>query len=148
MSEDDPLGLRRFLLAQDGIYGTALTELRSGRKRSHWMWFVFPQIEGLGSSPLAQRYAIGSLAEAEAYLRHPILGPRLVECAEAVLAVTGRSAHEIFGSPDDAKLRSSATLFAAACPAGSVFDRLLDRYFAGERDQATLRRLGSVSPAA
>lgn len=148
MTEDDPHELRRFLQAQDGIYATALTELQSGRKRSHWMWFVFPQIEGLGSSPLAQRYAIGSAAEAEAYIRHPILGPRLVECAEAVLSVAGRSAHEIFGSPDDMKVKSCATLFAAVSPAGSVFERLLDRYFAGERDQATIRRLGPVSPAA
>ena len=140
--------LDRFVAAQRADYAIALAELRGGRKRTHWMWYVFPQVEGLGRSRTAQRYAIGSAAEAKAYLRHPILGPRLVECAEAVLAVTGRSAHEIFGSPDDVKLRSSATLFAMVSPAGSVFERLLDRYFAGERDEATVRRLGSLPPVA
>jgi uncharacterized protein (DUF1810 family) len=128
--------------AQAGDYDRALAELRAGRKRSHWMWYVFPQFAGLGFSPTSQRYAIRSAAEAEAYLRHPVLGPRLVECCEAVLGVTGRSAHDIFGSPDDLKLRSCATLFAAVSAPGSVFQRVLDQYFGGERDERTLRLLG------
>ncbi len=140
----DPHDLRRFLLAQDGACATALAELRSGRKRSHWMWFVFPQFAGLGSSATSRHFAIRSADEARAYLAHPVLGPRLVECADAVLAVTGRSAHEIFGSPDDQKLRSSATLFASVSPPGSVFERLLDTYFGGRRDDATLRLIGSA----
>ena len=110
------------------------------------MWFVFPQIEGLGSSWMAQRYAIASAAEAEAYLRHPVLGSRLVECAEALLAIEGRSAREILGPPDDLKLKSSATLFAAVSPPGSAFERVLDKYFAGERDEATLRRIANGWP--
>ena len=134
--------LNRFLLGQESLYGLALSELRSGRKRSHWMWFVFPQFAGLGASPLSQHYAIKSVAEAEAYLRHPVLGPRLVDCCEAVLAVKGRTAFEIFGSPDDLKLRSCATLFALVSPEGSAFARLLDQYFDGEPDSATLRLLG------
>jgi uncharacterized protein (DUF1810 family) len=138
----DPHDLARFVQAQAHDYARALSELRSGHKRSHWMWYVFPQCHGLGSSPTAAHYAIRSLAEAEAYLRHAVLGPRLVECAEALLAIEGRSAHEIFGSPDDLKLRSSATLFALVSPAGSVFEQLLDRYFAGVRDDRTLRLLG------
>jgi uncharacterized protein (DUF1810 family) len=139
---DDPHDLDRFVEAQEDCYARALAEVRSGRKRSHWMWYVFPQLEGLGSSPTSRRYAIRSLAEAEAYLRHPILGPRLVECSEAALGVEGRSALEVFGSPDDMKLRSCATLFACVSPAGSVFHRLLDRYFQGRRDDRTLRLLG------
>lgn len=131
--------LNRFLLGQESLYGLALSELRSGRKRSHWMWFVFPQFVGLGASPMSQHYAIKSVAEAEAYLRHPVLGPRLVECCEAVLAVQGRTAFEIFGSPDDLKLRSCATLFAHVSPAGSVFERLLARYFPEGPDDRTLR---------
>lgn len=140
----DPYDLARFVTAQRDVYPIALAELQAGRKRSHWMWFVFPQVEGLGSSWMAQRYAIASAAEAEAYLRHPVLGPRLVECADAVLSITGRSAHEIFGSPDDLKLRSSATLFASVSPPGSVFERLLGTYFGGSRDDATLRLIGSA----
>src|SRR5882672_11672657 len=128
---NDPHDLRRFVDAQSRNYVDALSELRSGQKRSHWMWYVFPQYEGLGRSPMAQRYAIKSVAEAEAYLRHPLLGPRLIECAEALLGLEGRSAHQIFGSPDDTKLRSSATLFSRVAPAGSVFHRVLHRYFAG-----------------
>lgn len=131
--------LNRFLLGQEALYGLALSELRSGRKRSHWMWFVFPQFVGLGASPMSQHYAIKSAAEAEAYLRHPVLGPRLVECCEAVLSVKGRTAFEIFGSPDDLKLRSSATLFAHVSPAGSVFERLLEHYFPDGPDDRTLR---------
>jgi len=135
--------LNRFLLGQESLYGLALSELRSGRKRSHWMWFVFPQFAGLGASPLSQHYAIKSVAEAEAYLRHPVLGPRLVDCCEAVLAVKGRTAFEIFGSPDDLKLRSCATLFAHVSPAGSVFERLLARYFPDGPDDRTLLLLTS-----
>ena len=135
--------LNRFLLGQESLYGLALSELRSGRKRSHWMWFVFLQFAGLGASPLSQHYAIKSVAEAEAYLRHPVLGPRLVDCCEAVLAVKGRTAFEIFGSPDDLKLRSCATLFAQVSPAGSVFERLLARYFPDGPDDRTLLLLTS-----
>ena len=113
---DDPYDLGRFVRAQEPDYGRALSEIRAGRKRSHWMWYVFPQFAGLGSSPTARFYAIKSAAEAEAYLRHPVLGPRLAECGEAALGVEGRSAHDIFGSPDDLKLRSSATLFARGRP--------------------------------
>ena len=131
--------LNRFLMGQESLYGLALSELRSGRKRSHWMWFVFPQYAGLGASPMSQHYAIKSVAEAEAYLRHPVLGPRLVECCEAVLAVKGRTAFEILGSPDDLKLRSCATLFAHVSPPGSVFERLLARYFPEGPDDRTLR---------
>ena len=130
--------LDRFLQAQREVYAIALREIRSGRKQSHWMWFIFPQIDGLGSSPTARRYAIKTKAEAAAYLEHPVLGARIVECAEAALAVDGRSATEIFGVPDDMKLRSSATLFAAVAPPGSVFERLLERYFGGQPDQRTL----------
>jgi uncharacterized protein (DUF1810 family) len=141
----DPFDLRRFVEAQQHCYEQALGEIRAGDKVSHWMWFVFPQLEGLGSSPTARRYAIKSLAEAEAYLKHPVLGPRLLECAEAALAVEGRSAWAIFGSPDDLKLRSSATLFGLVSPPRSVFHRLVDRYFDGEPDSATLRLLGIAS---
>ncbi len=137
----DDHSLRRFLDAQKGIYEIALSEIREGRKRSHWMWFIFPQYAGLGISPTSQRYAIKSVAEAEAYLTHPVLGRQLLDCAEAVLRVEGRSAHEIFGSPDDIKLKSSATLFAHISPTGSVFERVLDKYFRSERDGKTLRLL-------
>ena len=138
----DPYNLNRFVQAQRHSYEQALSEVKNGRKASHWMWYIFPQFEALGFSPISRQYAIKSLAEAEAYLAHPILGPRLTECAEAALSVEGRSAHDVFGSPDDMKLRSCATLFALASPAGSVFDRLLDRYFQGEPDPKTLRLLG------
>ena len=135
---EDSFDLVRFLQAQEGDYQTALSELRSGRKQSHWMWYVFPQFEGLGLSTISRRYSIKSRAEAEAYLAHPILGPRLVECAQAALDVNGRSALELFGSPDDLKLRSSATLFALVSPPDSVFQRVLDKYFQGERDARTI----------
>jgi uncharacterized protein (DUF1810 family) len=138
---NDPHWLIRFVEAQHSTYAQALAEIRSGRKESHWMWFVFPQFAGLGSSPASVYYAIVSMEEADAYLRHPVLGPRLVECAEAVLAVEGRSAAEIFGSPDDLKLRSCATLFAHVSPPGSVFERILTRYYDGEPDAMTLRLL-------
>lgn len=145
----DPHDLNRFVEAQEGVYEQALAEVRGGRKRSHWMWFIFPQIDGLGSSAMAKRYAIKSRAEAEAYLAHPVLGPRLVACAEAAAGIPGTaSALDVFGSPDDMKLRSSATLFACVSPAGSVFDRVLDRYFRGERDPATLRLLSTASAPA
>jgi uncharacterized protein (DUF1810 family) len=137
----DSYDLARFVEAQRLSYETALAELEHGRKVSHWMWYIFPQADGLGFSATAKRYSISSLAEAEAYLRHPILGPRLAACASATLAVDGRSARDIFGSPDDLKLRSCATLFAAVSPAGSVFHRLLDQYFGGQADAETLRLL-------
>ncbi len=143
MSPDpDPHDLARFVAAQGGDYDRALAEVRSGRKETHWMWYVFPQIDGLGHSATAKRYAIAGRAEAEAYLGHPLLGSRLVECAEAALAVPRKSAAEVFGSPDDLKLRSCATLFACVAPDGSVFHRLLARYFPSGPDYATLRLLG------
>jgi uncharacterized protein (DUF1810 family) len=130
--------LARFLQAQQGQYEMALGEIRSGQKRSHWMWYVFPQFAGLGSSPTSVHYAIKSRAEAEAYLAHPVLGRRLLECAEAILKIQDRSAHEIFGSPDDMKLRSSATLFASVSPTGSVFHHIIDKYFDGKPDARTV----------
>jgi uncharacterized protein (DUF1810 family) len=138
---DDAHNLVRFVQAQEDDYDQALAEIRSGRKLSHWMWYIFPQLEGLGFSATSRRYAIKSLAEAKAYLSHPVLGRRLVQCAEATLGVQGRSALEIFGTPDDMKLHSCSTLFAYVSPAGSVFDRLLDKYFQGRRDAQTLRLL-------
>lgn len=138
---NDPHWLVRFVEAQDSTYAQALSEIRSGHKESHWMWFVFPQLAGLGPSAASVYYAIGSLEEADAYLRHPVLGPRLLECAEAVLAVEGKSAAEIFGSPDDLKLRSCATLFARVSPPGSVFEQLLDKYYGGDPDPMTLQLL-------
>ena len=139
----DPFNLARFVSAQAKVYATVLAELRNGEKRTHWMWYIFPQIAGLGHSPTAQYYAIQSRAEAEHYLLHPILGPRLRECTAAVLATKGRSAWEIFGSPDDLKLRSCMTLFAAVAEPGSLFTQVLDAYFQGEADQQTLRRLAA-----
>ena len=142
---DDPHDLTRFVRAQEDDYRQALAEVRSGRKQSHWMWYIFPQFEGLGFSSMSKRYAIKCVAEAEAYLAHPVLGPRLAECCEAAVGVEGRSAVEVFGSPDDMKLRSCATLFAAVLPPGSVFERLLDKYFQGVRDEKTLRLMGKAS---
>ena len=141
-STDDPFLLARFVQAQQDDYERALTEIRSGRKMSHWMWYIFPQLDGLGFSSTSKYYAINGSAEAKAYLAHPVLGPRLLECAEAALQVKGRSATEIFGSPDDLKLRSCATLFASVSPAGSVFERLLEKYYGGKPDRKTLRLLG------
>lgn len=140
---DDPYGLQRFVTAQDqaGTYAEALQELRAGRKRSHWMWFVFPQVAGLGQSPTSRRYAISSLDEARAYLAHPVLGPRLLECTRALGEVEGRSAEEIFGGIDAMKLRSSMTLFTHADPDQPEFRDVLDRYFGGEQDAATDRLL-------
>lgn len=134
--------LQRFVDAQDRVYDNVLDELRAGRKRSHWMWFVFPQIRGLGSSPTAQHYGIASLEEARAYLNHPVLGPRLRECVALVNAVEGRSAEQVFGWPDDLKLRSSVTLFAHATDDNGDFLALLDKYYGGEQDPLTLERLG------
>jgi len=133
--------LTRFVDAQRDTYDQALAELRGGRKRTHWMWWVFPQLDGLGVSATSQRYAIKSEAEARDYLEHPVLGPRLIESVESVLAIEGRSAHDIFGSPDDMKLRSCVTLFAQVAGPGSVFHRLLDDYFDGKPDDRTLRLL-------
>lgn len=135
----DPFNLARFVRAQEHDFERALREIRSGRKRTHWMWYIFPQVDGLGFSEMSRTYGVQSAAEAEAYLRHPVLGPRLLQCAEAAASVAGRSAFEIFGSPDDMKLRSCATLFASVSPAGSVFERLLARYFGGAPDDDTLR---------
>lgn len=141
---DDPFDLERFVLAQDanGTYHRALDELRNGFKQTHWMWFVFPQVAGLGQSPTSRKYAITSLEEAEAYLRHPVLGPRLVECANAVAAHTGFSAVRIFGGTDAQKLGSSMTLFLRAAPEEPVFQEVLDRCFDGSPDPATDRLLG------
>jgi uncharacterized protein (DUF1810 family) len=142
---DDPHDLSRFVSAQAGDYDRALAEIRSGRKKSHWIWYIFPQVEGLGFSSMSRRYSIKSVDEARAYLDHPLLGPRLVECAEAAMGVEGRSAYQIFGSPDDMKLKSCATLFASVSPPDSVFARLLDKYYQGQRDGQTLQWLGSAS---
>jgi uncharacterized protein (DUF1810 family) len=139
-----PFDLGRFLKAQQGVYGTAFGELRHGRKTSHWMWFVFPQIEGLGFSQMAQHYAIASLDEARAYLNHPVLGPRLKACVEAVNAIEGRTALQIFGHVDALKFRSSLTLFSAAAPGEPAFRDALDKYYGGERDPLTLRKLGTA----
>ena len=138
----DPHQLIRFLEAQASDYEVALSEIKDGVKRSHWMWYIFPQLAGLGFSATSVRYAIKGVDEARAYLDHPVLGPRLVACAEAALGVEGRTAIEIFGSPDDMKLKSSATLFAHVSPEGSVFHRLIDKYYQGERDSKTLGLLG------
>jgi len=141
-SAGDPYDLGRFVHAQADAFERALAELQRGQKRTHWMWYIFPQLDGLAFSATAKRYAIKSVEEATAYLAHPVLGPRLQQCAEAVLRIEGRSATAILGSPDDLKLRSCATLFAAVSPPGSVFERLLDMYYGGERDAKTLQLLG------
>jgi uncharacterized protein (DUF1810 family) len=133
----DPFDLKRFVRAQDPVYRDVQEELTRGRKQSHWMWFVFPQVAGLGFSAMSQRYAIASRAEASAYLAHPTLGPRLIECTHLVLAVEGRTINAILGAPDDAKFHTSMTLFDAVS-GEPVFAEALARYFSGERDQATL----------
>ena len=140
---DDRYDLQRFVAAQDAgrSYDQAIAELRRGRKTSHWMWFVFPQITGLGQSPVSRLYAISGLAEAKAYLAHPVLGPRLVECAAIVAGLSGRTAEQIFGGIDALKLRSSMTLFLRAAPDQPVFRQVLDQYFGGEPDPATDQRL-------
>lgn len=137
----DPFDLQRFMDAQDRVYETALAELTVGHKRSHWMWFIFPQIAGLGSSAMAQRYAIASLAEAMAYLAHPILGPRLRECTAAAMALADRTAHQVFGSPDDLKFRSCMTLFTEAAPQEPLFRAGLGKFFGGDPDPRTLEIL-------
>ena len=137
----DPFNMDRFVRAQDGVYDIALAEIEDGHKSTHWMWFIFPQIAGLGFSETSRRYAIASREEAKAYLRHPVLGPRLLRCAQAALRVEGLSANEMFGSPDDMKLRSCATLFAAVSPPGSVFARIIGKYFGGHPDPRTLELL-------
>ena len=126
------------------VYDTVCSELRDGRKKSHWMWFIFPQIEGLGSSPLARKFAISSLAEAAAYVAHPVLGPQLTECTRLVNLVEGRPIEQIFGYPDDLKFRSSMTLFARAAPDNGVFIDALKKYFSGQFDPATLARLQAL----
>jgi uncharacterized protein (DUF1810 family) len=133
--------LDRFVAAQASVYARVCEELRAGRKASHWMWFIFPQIAGLGVSATACRFALASRAEAAAYLQHPVLGPRLIECTMLVNRIAGRSAFEIFGSPDDLKFRSSMTLFAEAAPDTIVFKEALQKYFVGEPDRQTLDRL-------
>ena len=143
----DPFNLRRFVSAQEKIYDTVLAELGSGQKRTHWMWYIFPQLDGLGYSPTSKRYAIKNKAEARQYLSHPLLGKRLMECAETVLGIKGRSASQIFGSPDDMKLRSSMTLFASVAHPESVFARVLDRYFQGQPDSRTLDLLQQLQAA-
>ncbi len=138
---NDPFDFERFVKAQNPVYGEVLSELRNGRKTSHWMWFVFPQLRGLGNSPMAARYAISSLEEAAAYLDHPVLGPRLWECCDILMETDGLSADDIFGYPDVLKLRSSMTLFSKAAPAPSIFDGILEKYYDGEPDPGTLSRL-------
>jgi uncharacterized protein (DUF1810 family) len=141
MHQPDPFDLDRFVDAQGPVYDAVLAELRDGRKRSHWMWFVFPQLRGLGSSPTAVRFGITSTEEARAYLAHDLLGPRLRECATLVAGIDGRSAEEIFGRPDDMKLRSSMTLFTRATEDNADFVAVLDKFYGGEEDPATLARL-------
>ena len=140
----DPHNLNRFVQAQEDDYEQALGELRNGRKQSHWIWYIFPVFDGLWNSSMHKRYSIKSIAEAKAYLAHPVLGPRVRECTEAVLGVEGRTAFEIFG-PDDKKVRSCATLFAFVSPQGSVFERLIGKYYRGERGGKTHRLLELAS---
>jgi len=137
--------LEHFVAAQDRVYAEVTAELRAGRKQTHWMWFIFPQLTGLGRSPMAERYGLADLTAARAYLAHAVLGPRLRSCTKLVNAVAGRTAHEIFGSPDDLKFRSSMTLFARADPAEPAFRAALDRYYGGSEDPRTLARLGDAA---
>ena len=138
---DDPYDLQRFVDAQRPVYAQVVQELRGGQKRSHWMWFIFPQIQGLGGSPMAIRFAIVSRSQAQAYLAHPVLGPRLAQCCQLVVDVQGRSINEILGYPDDLKFRSSITLFAHATTQNQVFNDALRKYFEGKPDPLTLERL-------
>ena len=140
-SSDDRYNLKRFVIAQDPIFKRVLSELQAGTKMGHWMWFIFPQIKGLGRSPTSIEYAISSRDEAQAYLQHPVLGPRLKECTQSVLNVNGRSATDIFGTPDDIKFRSSMTLFAQVSRDDDIFHRALQKYFSGVPDRLTLDRL-------
>jgi uncharacterized protein (DUF1810 family) len=139
---DDPHDLKRFVDAQATTYEHARAELAAGEKQSHWMWFVFPQMKGLGRTATAERYGIASLDEAVAYAAHPVLGPRLVACTRLVLAIQGKTARQILGSPDDLKLGSSMTLFEQAAPAEPAFRDVLEKYYAGRRDPKTLALLG------
>lgn len=143
MAGDVNYDLHRFIEAQNGIYEQALGELKTGRKRSHWMWFIFPQIAGLGTSPMAEKYAIRSAEEASAYLADPILGSRLLRCVESILAIKDRSAHDIMGSPDDLKLRSSMTLFSAISDHGSPFHKAIDHFYDGTFDDRTISILSA-----
>ena len=138
---NDSFDLNRFLSAQEGVFEVALSELKRGRKRTHWMWFIFPQLAGLGSSGTSKKYAIRTLDEARAYLAHPVLGPRLLACCQAILCVPGRSASEIMGYPDDLKLRSSMTLFALASDSHPEFRQVIDRHYDGQLDPRTLELL-------
>jgi uncharacterized protein (DUF1810 family) len=138
---DDTYNLQRFVDAQNPVFAQVCSELHAGQKTSHWMWFIFPQIGGLGSSSLARKYAISSLDEAKAYLNHPVLGPRIKECTRLVLSIEGRTVGEIFGTPDDLKFRSSLTLFAHAEPAEQAFQDALRKYFGGEEDSLTVAQL-------
>lgn len=139
--ESDPFNLARFVASQEEVFEVALAELRRGRKRSHWMWFIFPQVEGLGSSATSRKYAIRSLEEARAYLSHPVLGSRLLDCCRAILSVQGKSASDIMGYPDDLKLRSSMSLFMLAEDSHQEFRQVIDRYFQGQPDERTLELL-------
>jgi uncharacterized protein (DUF1810 family) len=141
MLQNDPYNLQRFVDAQEPVFQQVLAELRAGRKTSHWIWFIFPQIQGLGHSSISREFAISSLAEAENYLRHPTLGPRLQECTALVNRVTGRSGEDIFGEVDSLKFRSSMTLFARATDDNQLFVEALNKYYSGELDQLTLDRL-------
>jgi len=138
---DDPYDLNRFVKAQDAVYAGVVEELRAGWKRGHWMWFIFPQIRGLGHSPMAERYAIGSREEAEPYLKHAVLGPRLRECTRLVVEVKGRTVQEIFGFPDDLKFRSCITLFAHATDENGIFKEAVEKYFGGEWDGLTIAKM-------
>jgi uncharacterized protein (DUF1810 family) len=140
----DPFNLRRFISAQASHYPSVVDELRSGRKRTHWMWYIFPQIDGLGFSPTAKHYAIKSTAEAQQYLEHPVLGARLRECAKILLELESRSAHDIFGSPDDLKLKSSMTLFARVQHQEPIFTQVLEKYYQGQLDNRTIELLKSA----
>ena len=143
----DPHNLNRFVEAQNPVYGRVCEELRKGRKTSHWMWFIFPQIAGLGFSSMSRRFAISSMDEARAYLDHPVLGPRLVECTKLVCAIPQKTIREILGSPDDMKLRSCMTLFSQAADQDNIFEDALKRYFSGQFDTLTLERIQGNPPA-
>jgi uncharacterized protein (DUF1810 family) len=140
-TESDAFNLQRFVEAQESVYAEVSAELKAGRKRTHWIWFVFPQLAGLGSSPMARQYAVSGMPEARAYLAHPILGRRLIECVQAMLQHRQQSPHQILGEIDAVKWRSCLTLFSAADPDGRVFDAALAQFYAGQRDEATLRLL-------
>lgn len=142
MNQDD--NLQRFTDAQEGDYPIALSEIKAGKKRSHWMWYIFPQVQGLGFSSMSKKYAIRNLQEATSFINHPVLGPRLVAICNALLALDGSDAREVFGSPDDMKLKSSMTLFALVPETNPVFESVLHKYFMGSKDQATLQILDRV----